>query len=137
MAQVGVMINQYECFRDNLMGACGDVQDQILGQCIANSTTGDEYWNAVTTCFADDNSTIATRSLRSHLQDRNHDNMTDQCYDFNTTMEFLEWHYRDDICILDQMGWFLTNGTTGLNMTEFINDISGLPSDVAEVSREI
>ena len=134
IALIGTMVAQYECFRDGLMDACFGDENDVLDQCVANSTTGDKIEDAFDTCF-EETQNGSERSLAKHLEARSFDNTeTTECYDYNTTMNWIYHHYEGDMCVLNDMGWFLNNGTTGFNLTQFSDDINGLPAATAQVS---
>lgn len=127
LADIGTMIAQYECFQDGLMESCSEVEDEIFRQCVANSDTGEKIENAFDTCFGE-----TERSLGGYLEVHSRYDNGEQCYDYNTTVAWLYDHYQDDICVLTEMGWFLTNGTTGFEISQIEEDINGLPSDVSQ-----
>ena len=135
LAKVGYMVAKFECFEMGLIEACSGDDDGVLEQCVANSETGDELEEAFEFCFADTQSRTEMSRMLSKpmsIQKRNDDEL--QCFDFNTTMGFVQEYYADDYCVLDQLGWFMTDGTIAFNVTEFLDDIAGLPEDTANVN---
>jgi len=130
IAQVAVMIAQYECFRDGLIEVCSGDDENVFEQCVSPSRTADKIEDAFESCFAENNTETATRSLAKELLNRELDGDM-QCYNYNDTMAWLSEYYEDDSCVMGHMGWFLTNGTIGFNFTAFADDINGLPEATA------
>ena len=138
VAEIAVMIAQYECFYHGLNEACSGDDMDVLEQCVTEptgelSSTGEKIEDAFKSCFASNNTEPATRSLAKKLLNREMNNDT-QCYNYNDTMEWISSYYQDDSCVLSHMGWFMNNGSMGFNMTAFEDDINGLPEETAMVS---
>ena len=138
VGQIGVMIAQYECFRHGLMEACSGDDMDVLEQCVTEPTgelsaTGEKIEDAFESCFAGNQTDETPRSLAKKLVSREMDD-DEVCYNYNDTMAFISSYYGDDSCVLGHMGWFLTNGTIGFNLTAFTDDINGLPQATAEVT---
>ena len=136
LAHIGGMVAQYDCFKDGLMEACSGNDEDVLHQCVEDSNTGDKLEDAFESCFANTHDHGSERSIMKKMSPKlgsRNDNETHQCYGYNETMDWINEYYADDMCVLDHMGWFLSNGTVGWNMTMFIKDINGLPADTAEV----
>ena len=136
VAQVAVMIAQYECFRDGLIEVCSDDDEGVLEQCVSPSATGDKLEDAFESCFEGNQTETTMRSLAKELLNREYDNNT-TCYNYNDTMAWLSDNYKDDSCVLGNMGWFLNNGTIGFNFTAFSDDINGLPEATAQVRQNL
>jgi hypothetical protein len=132
LAQIGQMVAEYECFKAGLTEACSGNDVDVLEQCVADSETGQELEAAFEFCFDNTNTRTEVNRIMTKpmsIQSRN-ENET-QCYDYNTTMSWIADAYGDDYCVLNYLGWFLTNGTIGWNETEVIDDIYGLPTETA------
>ena len=123
----------------------------VLEQCVEGSETGAELEAAFETCFVNEGTAtdISTRLLARpmYIQSRQDNdteecwnteeyngNNTAQCLDYNDTIDELYKAYAEDFCVLNELGWFLTNGTMGWNAAEFFDDIAGLPNATAEVN---
>jgi len=131
LVHIGSMVAQYECFRDGLMEACFGNDQDVLEQCVAGSGTGEKIEDAFESCFNDDQTEVS-RSLAKKLSFQSRNDNETQCYDYNTTMDWMNSYYADDMCVLDHMGWLLNNGTTGWNLTTWIDDINDLPVETAK-----
>jgi len=131
VAQIAVMIAQYDCFKYGLVEACSGNDMDVLEQCVTEptgelSSTGEKLEDAFEFCFEGNHTEPATRSLAKKLLSREMDNDT-QCYNYNDTMGGISSYYQDDSCVLGHMGWFMNNGTMAFNFTAFADDINGLP----------
>jgi hypothetical protein len=135
LEKVAYMVAQYECFKYGLMEACSGDDEDVLEQCVGNSETGEELEAAFEFCFANtDNGTEMSRMLSKPMSIKKRNDEEMQCFDYNTTLGFVQEYYADDYCVLDQLGWLMTDGTIGFNVTEFLDDISGLPTETANVN---
>ena len=87
-------------------------------ECIAGSPAGDKVAAAFEACFG-----TANREVNR---------ATTECYDFETSMEWIQELYANDVCVLHEMGWINWENLT-YNWDVVIADVHDLPQEVSQV----
>ena len=87
-------------------------------ECVAGSPTGDKVAAALDTCFGTANREVNREG--------------DICYDFNSTMGWIEEFYAKDMCVLQEMGWINTEEMS-YNWEVVMADVQNLPQELSQV----
>ena len=73
-------------------------------ECVDGSSTGDKMINALENCLMYEEHDQWAKKDGGFIRGKNGTNYEEECFDFNNTIAWLEYIYRDDKCILEDMG---------------------------------